>query len=187
MESSLLAWGIAAILVFWAIGAYNRLVGLRARANAAFAALEAELVKQVQMVHGCLPAEDEAEAPSQFGGGSAFWGGLRGAAAQLAATLASARARPLDAERIAALGAAQEVLATSWERAVRDDAHDLAGSRLPDNLTAERAQQVRMTETATRQFNEAVASYNEAIRQFPALVLAWLFGFQPARGLGDTR
>jgi hypothetical protein len=25
--------------------------------------------------------------------------------------------------------------------------------------------------------------YNEAIAQFPAVLLAWLFGFNPARGL----
>ena len=182
MESSLLIWVIAAILVFWALGAYNRLMRLRSGANAAFAALEAQLTKQVQLVHACLP-EDASQAPSQFDGGSVFWGGLQGAAAQLAATLASARIKPLDAERIAALGAAQEVLATAWERAVRDDAHDLAGSRLPDNLSIERAHRVSMTETATEQFNQAVARYNEAIAQFPALVLAWLFGFHPGRGL----
>ena len=93
MESSLLAWVVAAILVFWAVGAYNRLMRLRAAANAAFAALDAELVEQVQLVHDCVPAE-EAQAPSQFEGGSAFWGGLQGAAAQLSATLASARAKP---------------------------------------------------------------------------------------------
>ena len=29
----------------------------------------------------------------------------------------------------------------------------------------------------------AVVRYNEAIAQFPAALLAWLFGFQPARGL----
>lgn len=182
MESSLLLWVVSAITVFWAVGAYNRLVRLRAGANAAFAALDAELVKQVQLVHDCLPT-GEAEAPSQFEGGSAFWAGLQGAAGQLAATLASARTKPLDAERIAALGSAQEVLSVAWERAVRDDAHDLAGPRLPENLNLEHAQCLRMTQAATEQFNQAVNRYNEAIAQFPAVLLAWLFGFQPGRGL----
>lgn len=182
MDSSFLPWVIAAVALFWSVGAYNRLVRLRSDANGAFAALESELQKQVKLVHDCIPPEDEW-APSQFTGGSAFWGGLQGAAAQLAASLASAKARPLDPERIAALGAAQEVLSMAWDRAERDDAHDLAGPRLPENFSGERMQLVRMTQAATEKFNEAVVRYNEAIAQFPAIMLAWMFGFHPARGL----
>jgi LemA protein len=182
METSFLPWGIAAVTVFWSVGAYNRLVRLRSNANGAFAALESELLKQVQLVHDCVPPEDEW-APSQFTGGSAFWGGLQGAAAQLSASLASAKTRPLDPERIAALGSAQEVLSMAWDRAERDDAHDLAGARLPENFSGERAQLVRMAQAATENFNLAVVRYNEAIAQFPAMLLAWLFGFHPARGL----
>ena len=182
MESTFLPWVIAAVTLFWMVGAYNRLVRLRSDANGAFASLESELLKQVQLVHDCVPPEDEW-APSQFTGGSAFWGGLQGAAAQLAASLASAKARPLDPERIAALGSAQEVLGMAWDRAERDDAHDLAGARLPENFSGERAQLVRMAQAATENFNQAVVRYNEAIAQFPAVMLAWLFGFHPARGL----
>ena len=181
-SSSFLPWILAALALFWAVGAYNRLVRLRSEAKSAFNALETELQKQVQLVLACIPPEED-QAPSQFAGGSAFWGGLQGAAAQLSASLASARSRPLDPERIAALGAAQEVLGTAWDRAERDDAHDLAGPRLPENFSGERQQLVRMAQAATEHFNETVARYNDAIAQFPAVLLAWLFGFQPARGL----
>ena len=94
------------------------------------------------------------------------------APAQLAATLHSAKSRPLDPDRIAALGAAQEVLAMAWDRAERDDAHDLAGPRLPENFSSERQQRVRMTLAAAETFNDAVAQYNDAIAQFPAVMLA---------------
>ena len=180
--SSFVPWGIAAFTLFWAVGAYNRLVRLRSEANAAFAALETELARQVQLVQECIPPEDE-QAQSQFTGGSAFWGGLQGASAQLAATLGSARARPLDPDRIAALVAAQEVLASAWDRAEREDAHDLAGPRLPDDFSGQRQQLLRMALAAGEQFDRAVHRYNEAIAQFPAILLAWLFGFQPARML----
>ena len=182
MLSSFLPWVIAAVVVFWMVGAYNRLVRLRSEANTAFAALESELGKQVQLVHACVPAEED-QHQSQFAGGSAFWGGLQGAAAQLHASLAAARARPLDPERIAALGAAQEVLGMAWDRAERDDAHDLAGPRLPEDFSSERIQLQRLAQAATEHFNQAVGRYNEAIDQFPALLLARLFGFQRARGL----
>ncbi|RYY93465.1 MAG: LemA family protein [Comamonadaceae bacterium] len=182
MSSSLVFWIVAAVALFWSVGAYNRLVRLRSNANAAFAALDIELTRQVQLVHACIPP-DEAQPVTQFDGGSAFWAGLQGAAAQLAASLASARIRPLDPERIAALGAAQEILAMAWDRAERDDAHDLAGPRLPEDFSGERTQLVRMAHAATEHFNQAVAQYNAAIAQFPAILLAWLFGFEPGRGL----
>ena len=180
--SSFVPWIVAAVALFWAVGGYNRLVRLRSDANAAFAQLESELARQVKLVHACVPPEEE-QTQSQFAGGSAFWGGLQGAAAQLQASLASARAKPLDPERIAALGSAQEVLGMAWDRAERDDAHDLAGPRLPENFSGERQQLERMAQAATERFNQAVLQYNEAIAQFPAALLAWLFGFQPARGL----
>ena len=106
-----------------------------------------------------------------------------GAAAQLEATLASARHRPLEPERIAALAAAQSVLATAWDRAEREDADDLAGARLPDTLTSTRAHITAQCIAGAERFTQAVHRYNHAIAQFPALLLARLFGFKPGRGL----
>jgi LemA protein len=36
MSSSVVFWIVAAVLLFWTVGAYNRLMRLRADANAAF-------------------------------------------------------------------------------------------------------------------------------------------------------
>lgn len=180
MSSSLMWWIGAAVLLFWSVGGYNRLVRLRSEAKAAFALLDTELTRQVALVDACLPA-GETQPASLFDGESSFWGGLQGAAAQFAASLAFARHRPLDPEGMAALRAAQDVLAMAWERAERDDAHDLAGPRLPDTLTSSRAQLVAQALVASEQFNQAVARYNAGIAQFPALLLSWLFGFRPAR------
>lgn len=183
MPTPLVSWTIAALVLFWSIGAYNRLVRLRGEANAAFGLLDTDLAHQVQLVAQLLP-EDEEPPASVFGGVEAsFWGGLQGAAAQLDASLAAARLKPLDAERIAALGAAQSVLANAWERAEREDAHDLAGPRLPDTLTTKRAQITAQCIAGAERFSQAVQRYNTAIAQFPAVVLAWLFGFKPGRGL----
>ena len=84
--------------------------------------------------------------------------------------------------RVAAVGA------VVVERGRVDDAHPseeatLAGPRLPENVTSERAQLARQTQVAIGHFNHAVARYNAAIDEFPALLLAWLFGFKPGRGL----
>jgi LemA protein len=182
MPSSVVFGALAAVLLFWTVGAYNRLMRLRAEANTAFAALEAELSKQVALVRECLPPL-EATQPASLEDGVSFWAGLHGAAAQFAASLAAARARPLEPDGIAALSAAQDVLAMAWERAERDDAHDLAGARLPESVTTRRVQLVLQTHAATDQFDRAVGRYNEAIAQFPAVLLAWLFGFKPGRSV----
>jgi LemA protein len=178
MPSSVVLGAIAAVLLFWTVGAYNRLMRLRAEAKTAFASLEAELSKQVALVSECLPPPETQPAPLE---GSSFWSALHGAAAQFAASLAAARARPLEPEEIAALSAAQDVLSMAWERAERDDAHDLAGPRLPETVTTRRAQLTLHTHAAIDQFDRAVVRYNEAIAQFPAVLLAWLFGFKPGR------
>nr|MBA2672676.1 LemA family protein [Ramlibacter sp.] len=94
-SSSIVYWVAAAVLLFWGVGAYNRLTRLRGQANAAFAELDAALARQVALVDACMRPQD-ALPPSQFDGGSAFWGGLHGAAGQLTASLAAARQRPLD-------------------------------------------------------------------------------------------
>ncbi|MDP3761752.1 MAG: LemA family protein [Ramlibacter sp.] len=182
MPSSVVLWSVAAVLLFWGVGAYNRLMRLRAEANTAFAALEGELAKQVALVRECLPPP-EATQPAPLDGDPGFWSGLHGAAAQFAASLAVARARPLEPQGIAALSAAQDVFTMAWERAERDDAHDLAGPRLPETLTARRAQLVMQTHSAIEHFDQAVGRYNDAIAQFPAVLLAWLFGFRPGRGV----
>jgi LemA protein len=183
MPSSVVFWTLAAILLFWTVGAYNRLMRLRAEAKTAFASLEAELSGQVDLVRNQLPPPEATQPATLENEAGSFWAGLHGAAAQFAASLAAARQRPLEPAGIAALSAAHDVLAMAWERAERDDAHDLAGPRLPDTVTARRAELVRQTQAATDQFNQAVARYNEAIARFPAVLLAWLFGFKPGRRL----
>jgi LemA protein len=186
MPSSVVLGAIAAVLLFWAVGAYNRLMRLRADANTAFAGLEAELGKQVALVHDCLQPS-EATRPAALEDSGSFRAALRGAAAQFAASLAAAHAKPLEPERIAALSAAQDVLVMAWERAEREDAHDLAGAWLPESITRRRAQLAMQTHAAIDQFDRAVGRYNAAIAQFPAVLLAWLFGFKPGGSVRPVR
>ncbi len=180
MMSSLFDWLVPAILLFWCVGAYNRLVRLRADVKSAFAAVEAELLRHIQLAQE-LPTDDEDMA--RFTGPRQLWTQVHAATAQLTSSLASARARPLDPQGIAALQSAGEVLSMAWERAEREDAHDLAGPRLPESISTSRAQLVLQVQAAANTFNAAVNRYNQAIAQFPAALLAWVFGFKAGRAL----
>ncbi|HSW18699.1 MAG TPA: LemA family protein [Ramlibacter sp.] len=176
MTSSILTWIVAGVLLFWTVGAYNRLVRLRYEVNTAFGVLYAELQRQVQFVESILPTDGPQPQ-------SGFWSSLQGAASQLAASMTVARNRPLDPPTIAALAAAGDVLAMAWDRAEREDAHDMSGPRLPGGVPASRAQLSAQVHAAVLQFNEAVQRYNTAIAQFPAMLLAWVFGFKAGRAL----
>lgn len=175
MTSSLLPWVLAAVLLFWVVGAYNRLVRLRADVKAAFQAVDAELQPLAQLAV-TLASEEGRPLPS-------YAEAIQGASAQLLACLAATRGRPLEGERIGALAAASEVWDTAWDRAEREDAHDLAGPQLPETLIALRARRVQQAQAAAGRFNEAVDRYNEAVSQFPAVLLSWVFGFKRGRAL----
>lgn len=186
MPNSLVLWGIAAVLLFWSVGAYNRLVRLRSEANAAFTALAQELTQQAELVHAILPASMIHTGLTQPGDlldeVTELWSGLRAAATQLTTSLAAMRPRPLDPEAAAALSEARDVLTGAWIR-VSHEANDLAGSSIPAGLEQQWTQLSAQSRAAAERFNQAVARYNEGIGQFPALLLAGMFRFRPARGI----
>lgn len=186
MSESLALWISAAVLLFWSVGAYNRLVRLRAAVLLAFAAVEVPLREQVELAQSCLPLSANSAGMQEDvlqDDMSSLWSGLGAAANQFAASLAGARAHPLDPDTTAALNAAIGVMQMAWQRMQQDDAHDLAGAALPENLQLQWQQLEARREASTALFNEAINQYNGAIAQFPALLLASLFHFKPARTL----
>ena len=168
MWSSPLFWIVFAVALFWALGAYNRLMRLRSAVVQSFGGFDAHMLRLLALLgefNATAPAHPETAA-------------LQGAATQLGASLAVARARPLQPDAVAALAAARGVLQLSWAGAARplpDDA--------PTPWQARWDEYALQNEQAVCVFNDAVAQYNAAIAQFPANLLAWTFGFKAARGL----
>jgi LemA protein len=175
IDTSLLLWGTLAVLVFWALGAYNRLVRLRSRAIAAFVPVDAQFMQYLALVQAQLPQALNAAAAATL----QLWQGLSGACQQFEASLAMVRLRPLDAPTMAPLHTAHETLRQSWLR-VQAAAPDLAGALLPQSLQAQWEHIDAQLGLAAREFDDKVADYNEAVAQFPAVILAWLFSFKPA-------
>jgi LemA protein len=178
MSDSVAIWIISAVLLFWVVGAYKRLVRLRSQASAAFAPLEAQFAHYAALVQNSFASVYHDDGP-------AARAGLVGAALQLEASLKEARAQPLDVQAIRALETAHEALCASWAR-VRNEPPDLAGAPLPDALQLQWEHIARDAGNARAEFNRRVRDYNAAIRQFPAGLLAWLFGFRPAHLIRDS-
>jgi LemA protein len=180
MTAPVLLGLLAATALFWAVGAYNRLVRLRSDVVRAFSALDNVLAVQPALIQASLPAS-MPQVPNK---NAAEWDRLSAVGAQYALSLANARSRPLDPEAIAALSAAQRVLDGVWEHAaVYSDDGDAAAAALLDGLQARLARLAEQAVGPGRFFDAAVMAYNIAIGQFPALILARIWGFKPAGSL----
>jgi LemA protein len=174
---------LAAVLVFWALGAYNRLVRLRTQVARSLQDLALLWQSQAQAVGLRLEQFVQGrDTQSQWAGlddDALRWRPLTLAARQFLACLAMLQAKP---HQIAALDdvssvrAARDIFEASWQR-LQSEQDDLAGAPIPPDLQQLWAQHEPLALERLREYNQAVHDYHQAIGQFPALLLAWLFGF----------
>jgi LemA protein len=169
--AQIVSGGVAAILLFWIVGAYNRLTALRGTLVQGFAlvdmqleARQALLTRLLDLLAPMLPnAVDRVHA-------------LRSACQQFAAAHAHARLRPSDAGAMQSLRLADEILSDARGRL---PAQGVAGVDLGDLNAALGAADAALG-FARVQFNTAVIEYNRAMMQFPTMMIAGLFGLRSA-------
>ena len=177
---SLSGWtvlALVALLVFWALGAYNRLVGLRQAIAAAW-----------QQVHTLLRQRGDAVAPlvgalrEPLAAESASLDALLSAQAQVTAAADALGARPALPELAGAMAKAEQAMTASSSRvlALLELSPALAG----DERVAPHLATLKDTMTglafARQLFNDAAQRYDEAIAQFPTRLLTGMFGFRAA-------
>ena len=182
----LFVWLGLPVVVFWAVGAYNRLVRLRAEVKHSFAGLVRHWRQQLQVAESSLPAQWVnglgAHSMDMVPAADRPWIALKAASTQFVASLDAAQTRPLDPASVAALRSAQDVLVAAWARVIAglEEHSALPGIEPPHRKWDD---QWQLTDGARCRFNDAVQAYNDAISQFPARLLAWLFSFRPGRSL----
>lgn len=174
MGTSIVIWATGAVLLFWATGAYNRLIRLRAACILAYSELDIQLVRYPALISAFSPADRMDTMPVVLG--------LLSAAKQFDESRKAVQARPLDPLAMDALATAYTTLLMSWAK-LCSEPPDLAGNRLPDNLYQKWQTIGLACESARLEFNRCVSLYNRAIVQLPARGLAWVFGFKAARML----
>ncbi len=184
MSYSVPGWLAFALLLFWAMGAYKRLVRLRLQGRASFAVLEGLFSQYVLLVKTNFPEINAGPSvPASSNVQARFyaaWTDLAVTAEQFNAALKVAHALPPNGPTIQALRAAQDAMHLSWSR-LQDLPIGLAGPALPGALQSQWDHVALQVETARTEFNQWVVNYNEAINQFPALLLAYVFGFKSAQ------
>ncbi len=164
---------LAAVLLFWVIGAHNRLVAMRNDIASAWSKVQAALDQRGAAVEPLMAALMEPMAAEQ--GALHTWAAAHTLARQAAATLA---ARPVGQAQAQAWVAAEAALAAATSRVLALLGQD-ANLRGQDSVASPAAQwadgQARLP-FARQLFNEAASAYNEALGVFPT---RWV-----ARGLG---
>jgi len=162
---------IASALLFWIVGAYNRLVRLRSAIVRRFPPVD----EQFQLRHGLLQRQIDAVAPALPDAAPRI-DVLRAACQQVEAACAHARQRPGAVGAITSLRLADDILNEARARLPVQSLPGVDLSELNAQLTATDA----TLAFARRQFNEAVIGYNHAVRQFPTVLIVGLFGFRSA-------
>lgn len=161
--TTLLSIAAAAVWVFWSVGAYNRLVGLRNELLRCFAPVDEQLRARQTLLLRWAEGLEEADADALQS--------FRAACQQIEGACTHARAHPARAGAMTSLRLADEILVQ-------------ARAKLPastdESLAAALAEADATLAFARRQFNEAALAYNRAVSQFPTWVLSGLFGFRKA-------
>jgi LemA protein len=180
---SVLSILLAAVLVFWALGAYNRLVRLRAEVMRSLQALAQLWQSQAQALG--LRLEQFAlgrETESQWAtldDDALRWRPLALATRQFLACLGVVQAKPQQLAKlddVSAVKAARDIFESHWRKLLNEQ-DDLAGTAVPPDLQQLMAQHELLAQERLRDYSQAVTAYHQAIGQFPAVLLAWLFGF----------
>jgi LemA protein len=174
---------IIAVVVFWAVGAYNRLVSLRNKFRNAFAQIDVQLKRRYDLIPNLVETakaymKHERETLENV---------IKARNTAVTAN-AAASADPGSASAIQGLVAAEGALSGALSRlfALAEAYPDLKANQNMMQLTEELTGTENKISFARQAFNDAVMSYNTSSQQFPTNVIAGMFSFAPAELLQST-
>lgn len=181
--STFVSIGLGALLVFWSVGAYNRLVRLRNTIGNAFGQIEVQLKQRHDLILRMVDAARKYLSHEQSTLEAVIAAHHRARSAGDAV-----RGRPTHAGAVTAWADAERALDGRLERlfavaeAYPEFKADPAIHPLSEALTSADSK----LGFARQVYNDAVRDYNHAQGQFPALLIARLFGFAPSVMLRAT-
>ena len=182
--ASLIFMVIVAVVIFWAVGAYNRLVRLKNIIANSFGQIDVQLKRRYDLIPNLVEAakkylqheRDTLEA-------------VIAARNQARNASDAVRSRPANAEAVLALSAAEQTLDGSLGRlfAIAEAYPELKADETIRELSEELTSTENKVTFARQAYNDAVLDYNNAQGQFPAVLIARLFSFAPSAMLQATQ
>ncbi|WP_394780170.1 LemA family protein [Undibacterium sp.] len=174
---------IILVLVFWAVGAYNRLVSLRNRFKNAFAQIDVQLKRRYDLIPNLVET-----AKAYMKHERETLEAVIAARNQAVTSSAKAAGDPADAAAVQQLSAAEGALAASLGRmfALSEAYPDLKANQNMMQLTEELSSTENKIAFSRQAYNDSVMQYNTSIEQFPGSLIAGMSGFRPGELLQAT-
>lgn len=183
---SITQWILLAIglfVLFWAVGAYNRLVTLKNAIANAFGQIDVQLKRR----HDLIPNLVEV-ARQYLVHESQTLEAVIAARNQARSAEQAAAASPLSAQALAALAGAEQTLGAALSKlmVVVEDYPELKADQNLRDLSEELASTENRIGFARQAYNDQVLQFNDAASQFPTLIVARIFGLLPQAMLAST-
>ena len=179
----LIVLALIAVAVFWAIGAYNRLVNLRNRFKNAFAQIDVQLKRRYDLIPNLVETakgymKHERETLEAV---------IRARNAAYGASQAAGQS-PGDPTAMRSLASAEGALTAGLGRllALSESYPELKANANMRDLIEELGSTENKVAFARQAYNDAVTTYNNAREVFPAVLFAGMLGFAPAALLEAT-
>ena len=175
--------GLGLMLVFWAVGAYNRLVRLKNAIANAFGQIDVQLKRRYDLIPNLVEvARRYLEHESQT------LEAVIAARHQARSAEQVAAASPLNPTALGQLAGAEALLGGALGRlmAVVENYPELKADETLRELSEELASTENRVGFARQAYNDHVLEFNDAAAQFPTLIIARLFGFVPQSMLAAT-
>jgi LemA protein len=182
--AGIIGWIFLAVVAIAGIVTYNRLVRLRNAIANAFAQIDVQLKRRYDLIPNLVETarkylQHERETLEA----------VTAARNQAMAAAGLARQAPASAAPVAALGAAEGVLGGALGRlmAVVESYPELKADQTMRELSEELTSTENRVGFARQAYNDTVLDFNNGAGQFPASLVAGLFGFGQAAMLQSTQ
>jgi len=177
-------WVFCALTVFWALGAYNRLVRLRAQVDAQYTQVMVALTGLTELAQQAI-SDAVADTSSHRTSSDALhiaacWRRLSTSATQARVAMARMQEHSLLPQSVEDLNQAWRLFEDTW-----DELKVSPWGLMPEPLRLQWQEHRLLSQPLRRNFNKAVEQYNQAIAMWPATLVARLFQFRPASTLQE--
>ncbi len=178
-----IALAVLAVLFFWAVGVYNRLIRLKNQVANAFGQIDVQLKRRYDLIPNLVEVARQYLAHE-----SQTLEAVIAARNQAQKAEQAAAGNPLSAGALGALAGAELLLGGAMGRlfAVAEAYPDLKADQTMRELSEELASTENRIGFARQAYNDHVLEFNDAAQQFPTLIVARLFNFQPQAMLEST-
>ena len=181
--TQLISIAVLAVLIFWSVGAYNRLVRLKNIIANAFGQIDVQLKRRYDLIPNLVEA-----AKKYLSHERETLEAVITARNQAKSASDTARSRPTNALAVTTLAVAEQALSSSLGQlfALNEAYPELKADATIRELSEELTSTENKVTFARQAFNDAVLDYNNAQGQFPAVLVARLFSFAPSAMLQVT-